>query len=100
VSYPQNGNTYIGLHTNLYSAKNRENESEALKQDDYRLHALLQVGCTVDMDYVTPLHHVFSCVQNQRGSQGMQHDSRAVLIPCVFFWGGVDDGVSAEVDKL
>ena len=25
--------TYI--HTNLYSAKNRENESEALAQDDY-----------------------------------------------------------------
>ena len=26
--------TCIGLHTNLYSAKNRENESEALAQDD------------------------------------------------------------------
>ena len=25
---------HIGLHTNLYSAKNRENESEALAQDD------------------------------------------------------------------
>ena len=24
-----------GVHTNLYSAKNRENESEALAQDDY-----------------------------------------------------------------
>ena len=26
--------TYIHIHTNLYSAKNRENESEALAQDD------------------------------------------------------------------
>ena len=26
--------TYIGLHANLYSAKKRENESEALAQDD------------------------------------------------------------------
>ena len=25
---------YIYIHTNLYSAKNRENESEALTQDD------------------------------------------------------------------
>ena len=25
---------YIGVHTNSYSAKNRENESEALAQDD------------------------------------------------------------------
>jgi len=26
--------TYIHMHTHLYSAKNRENESEALAQDD------------------------------------------------------------------
>jgi len=29
-----NSYTYIHIHTNLYSAKNRENESEALAQDD------------------------------------------------------------------
>ena len=29
--------TYLHtVHTNLYSAKNRENESEALAQNDYR----------------------------------------------------------------
>jgi len=36
--YDMIGNTYIHtyIHTNLYSAKNHEDESEALAQDDYR----------------------------------------------------------------